>query len=93
MVDPDRGCPSGPVAMDDKGSGTGEVEELLGGGVVVVKLAATVKVGPGVEQQPDVQACSHEAVGKVEVCKVIAGLTLILTWRHRGQKLFYRSST
>lgn len=39
--------------------------------MVVVELAAAVQVGAGVEQQPDVQAGSHEAVGQVEVGEVI----------------------
>lgn len=75
VVDPDGGCSGGPVAVYDEGGGLGEVEERLGGQVVVVELMATVEVGTGVEQQPDVQAGTNEAVGQVEVCEVITVLT------------------
>ncbi len=83
MVYPDGGRSGGPVAVDDEGGGAGQVEERLGGQVVVVELTAAVEVEAGVEQQPDVQAGSHEAVGQVEVCEVIAGLSrpaLLLAW-------------
>lgn len=83
VVYPDGGRSGGPVAVDDEGGGEGEVEERLGGQAVVVELAAAVEVGAGVEQQPDVQAGSNEAVGQVEVREVIAGLArpaLFLAW-------------
>lgn len=86
MLDPDGGCSGGPVAMDDEGGRSGEVEERLGGQVVVVELVATVEVGTGVEQQPDVQTGTNEAVGQVEVCEVITVLacpTLLLPWMHK----------
>lgn len=82
VVYPDRGRSCGPVAVDDEGGGAGELEERLGGQVVVVELAAAVQVGASVEQQADVQAGSHEAVGQVEVREVITGLVrraLLLT--------------
>lgn len=85
MVDPDRGSAGGPVAMDDKGGGTGKVEERLGRQVVVVQFAATVEVGASVEQESHVQAGSHEAVGQVEVGEVItrfACFTFLLAWSH-----------
>lgn len=87
VVDPDRGRSGGPVAVDDEGGGAGDVEERLGGQVVVFELPAAVHVGAGVEQQPDVQAGSYEAVGQIEVCEVIAGLAgaaLLLTWTTTG---------
>lgn len=83
VLDPDGRRAGGPVAVDDKGRRPGEVEEWLGGQVVVVELVATVEVGPSVEQQPDVQAGADEAVGQVEVCEVVAVLAcsaLLLTW-------------
>lgn len=85
MVDPDRGRAGGPVAMDDKGGGTGEAEERLGGQVVVVQFAATVEVGASVEQESHVQGGSHEAVSQVEVGEVItrfACFTFLLAWSH-----------
>lgn len=85
VVYPDWRSSGGPVAVDDEGGGAGQVEERLGGRVAVVQLAAAVQVGAGVEQQADVQAGSHEAVGQVEVGEVIAGLaraTLLLAWTH-----------
>lgn len=84
VVDPDGGRPGGPVPVDDEGGGQGEVEQRLGGQAVVVELSATVQVGARVEQQPDVQAGSHEAVRQVEVREVVTELTcsaLLLTWR------------
>lgn len=81
--------------MDDEGGGAREVEERLGGQVVVVELAATVQVGAGVEQQPHIQAGSHEAMGQVEVCEVITGLTcraLLETWTHRKEVKTWRPS-
>lgn len=89
VVDPDGWRPGGPVPVDHKGGGTVEVEERLGGQMVVVDLAAAVDVVTGVEQQPDVQAGSHEAVGQVQVCEVITGLfgpALLLTWFHNTEE-------
>lgn len=80
-VDPDGRRPGGPVAVDDEGGGAPQVQERLGGQVVVGDLAAAVRVGARVEQQVDVQAGSHEAVGQVQVGEVIAGLLGAgLTW-------------
>lgn len=96
MVYPDGGRSGGPVAVDDEGGGAGEVEERLGGEVVVVELAAAVEVGAGVEQQPHVQAGSHEAVGQVEVCEVIAGLArpaLLLAWTHNKEDVLCQNQS
>lgn len=75
VVYPDRGRSGGPVAVDDEGGGPGDVEERLDRRLVVLKLAATVWVGAGVEQQPHIQLSSNEAVRQVEVSEVVAGLT------------------
>lgn len=74
VVDPDGGRSSGPVAVDDEGGGPGDVEEWLRRWLVVLQLAAAVRVGAGVEQQPNVQMSSNEAVRQVEVSEVVAGL-------------------
>lgn len=74
VIYPDRGRSGRPVAVDDEGGGAGDVEERLGRRAVVVKLAAAVQVGAGVEEQPHVQPGSHETVCQVEVGEVIAGV-------------------
>lgn len=82
VVDPDWWRSGGSVAVDDEGGGPTEVEERLGGQVVVVYLAATIEVGAGVEEQSYVQAGSHEAMGQVQVSEVVAGARsgFHLTW-------------
>lgn len=49
---------------------------------MVVDFTAAVQVRAGVEEQPHIQAGTHQAVGQVKVSEVIAGLiltTIILT--------------
>ena len=69
--------------MDDEGGGQGEVEEGLGGQVVVAELPATVEVGPGVEEQAHVQDGANERLVEVQVCEVVTGFAppTLLTWR------------
>lgn len=94
VVNPDGGRSGGPVAVDDEGGGAGEVEERLRGQVVVAELAAALQVGAGVEQQPDVQDGSYEAVRQVEVGEVVAGLArraLILAWKHHTEDILFQN--
>lgn len=60
VVYPDRGRSRGPVAMDDEGRGSGQVEERLGLKTVVGEFLATLQIGTGVEQQPHVQVGPDE---------------------------------
>lgn len=71
VVDPDRRSPCGPVAMDDEGRGSGQVEERLGRKTVVGEFLATLQVGTCVEQQPYVQVGPDKRLVEVQVSEVV----------------------
>lgn len=60
VVDPDGGRTGGPVAVNDEGGGSGNVEQRHFSKVVMGKLIATVQVGARVQEQTYVQVGSNE---------------------------------
>lgn len=71
VVDPDGGRASGPVAVDDEGGRSGDVEQQHFGEVVMRKLVATVQVGTCVQEQTHVQVGSNERLMEVHIRKVV----------------------
>lgn len=76
LLDPDGWRPGGPVAVDDEGGGSSEVEQRHAAQVAMEQLTTAVRVGSRVEQQTDVQAGSHERLMEIEVREVIAAVIL-----------------
>lgn len=78
VVDPDGGRAGGPVAVDDEGGGSGDVEQRHFGEVVMRKLIAAVQVGTCVQEQTHIQVGSNERLMEVHVGKVVA--LFVFTW-------------
>ena len=64
-VQPIWGRSSGPVPMDDKGGGSGQVELGVGGQVGVGNERATGGILPGVQQQPNFEVGSNDGVTEI----------------------------
>lgn len=77
-VDPDGGRAGGPVAVDDKGGGSGYAEQRHSGEVVVRKLMAAVQVLTCVQEQTHIQVGPDERLVEVHVGKVVT--LFVFTW-------------
>lgn len=77
-IDPDGGRTSGPVAVDDEGGGSGQVEQRHFGEAVVRELMAAVRVAACVQEQTHIQVCSNESLMEVHVGKVVT--LFVFTW-------------
>lgn len=82
--------PRGPEPMDEKGSGSGEVEVRTGGQVSVRHHRTTAHIIPRVQQQLDSEGRSDDCMGKIEICKVLTSLSWV--WWEKKKKHRWRQS-